>query len=38
MINTITQIWDKTTNATQDQKNLKGESKTNRKIKWKERE
>ena len=37
IINTITQIRDKTTNATQDQTEFEGESKTNRKIKQKEK-
>ena len=40
MINTVTQIRDKITNATQVKQNLKGETKTirrsKRKRKWKE--
>ena len=35
IINTITQIREKARNATQDKKNLKGESKTSRRLKAK---
>ena len=34
-INTMTQIWDKTAKATQDQMNFKSESKTKRRSKMK---
>ena len=36
IINTITQIWVKKTNATRDQTDFVGESEANRKIKRKE--
>ena len=35
IVNTITQIRDKTTSATHDQRDLKGESETNSRLKMK---